>query len=56
MLLFSVCSERKEVISMLEDFFVKPETIVRLRGSWIGPQIEEYVAWLVERGFREAYS
>jgi integrase/recombinase XerD len=36
---------------MLEQYFVKPATIDRLRGSWIAPQIEQYVSWLVERGY-----
>ena len=36
---------------MLEQYFVKPATIDRLRGSWIAPQIEQYLAWLVERGY-----
>jgi len=36
---------------MLEQYFVKPATIDRLRGSWIAPQIEEYLTWLVERGY-----
>lgn len=36
---------------MLEEYFVKPETIDRIRGSWVGPQIESYVTWLVEQGY-----
>ena len=31
---------------MLEEYFVKPQTIDRIRGSWIGPQVECYVAWM----------
>jgi integrase/recombinase XerD len=31
---------------MLEQYFVKPATIDRLRGSWIGAEIEAYVAWM----------
>lgn len=36
---------------MLEQYFVKPETLDRIRGSWIGAEIERYVGWLVERGY-----
>lgn len=36
---------------MLEQFFVKPSTVDRLRASWIGGEIDAYVAWLVEHGF-----
>lgn len=36
---------------MLEAYFVKPETVDRVRGSWIGSEIEGYVAWLVEEGY-----
>src|SRR5262249_18959719 len=36
---------------MFEDYFVKPATVVRIRGSWIGPQVERYVAWLVDQGY-----
>lgn len=36
---------------MLEKYFVKPQTVDRIRGSWIGPQIEQYVAWLEEHGY-----
>ena len=36
---------------MLESYFVKPQTIDRIRASWVGPQIEEYVAWLAGQGY-----
>jgi hypothetical protein len=36
---------------MLEQYFVKPETIDRIRASWIGAEIEGYLGWLVERGY-----
>ena len=36
---------------MLEQFFVKPSTVDRLRASWIGAEIEAYVVWLVEHGY-----
>ena len=31
---------------MFEQYFVKPATIDRLRGSWIGSVIETYLVWL----------
>lgn len=36
---------------MLEQYFVKPATIDRIRGSWIATEIEAYLAWLVEHGY-----
>ena len=36
---------------MLERYFLKPETIDRLRASWIGGPIEQYVQWLNEQGY-----
>jgi site-specific recombinase XerD len=36
---------------MLERFFLKPDTVDRLRASWIGEPIEHYVQWLVEYGY-----
>jgi integrase/recombinase XerD len=36
---------------MLEEYFVKPQTVDRIRASWIGPQIEQYVTWLEEHGY-----
>ncbi|PZS12412.1 MAG: integrase [Pseudonocardiales bacterium] len=36
---------------MLEQYFVKPKTIDRIRGSWIAAEIEAYLVWLVERGY-----
>ena len=36
---------------MLEEYFVKPATIDRIRGSWIAAEIESYVVWLVEHGY-----
>lgn len=37
---------------MLEEYFVKPQTVDRVRASWIGPEIERYVDWLSEHGYR----
>jgi integrase/recombinase XerD len=36
---------------MLERYFLKPDTIDRLRESWIGEPIERYVAWLHEHRY-----
>ena len=36
---------------MLEKFFAKPQTVDRVRASWIGPEIERYVGWLSEGGY-----
>jgi site-specific recombinase XerD len=36
---------------MLEEYFIKPATIDRLRGSWIAAEIETYVAWLAGQGY-----
>jgi hypothetical protein len=31
---------------MLERYFIRPETVDRIRSSWIGGAIEQYVTWL----------
>ena len=36
---------------MLERYFVKPDTLDRLRASWIGEPIAQYVTWLHEHGY-----
>lgn len=36
---------------MLERYFVKPDTVDRIRSSWLGEAIERYVAWLTEQGY-----
>jgi len=36
---------------MLEEYFIKPATIDRLRRSWIAAEIETYVAWLAGQGY-----
>lgn len=36
---------------MFERYFIKPDTIDRLRASWIGEPIEQYVQWLSENGY-----
>lgn len=37
---------------MFEEYFIKPATVDRLRGSWIAVEIERYLGWLVEEGYR----
>ncbi len=36
---------------MLEQYFLKPSTIDRLRGSWVAAEIETYVAWMAGQGY-----
>ncbi len=36
---------------MLESYFLRPETVDRIRSSWIGDAIERYVGWLAEHGY-----
>jgi integrase/recombinase XerD len=36
---------------MLEGYFVKPSTIDKTRGSWLGSQIESYVEWMEVHGY-----
>ena len=35
---------------MLERYFARPQTVDRIRASWLGPAIEQYATWLIERG------
>ena len=37
---------------MLERYYIKPGTVDEVRASWIGAEIEAYVAWLAEHGYR----
>lgn len=34
---------------MLERYFVRPQTVDRIRALWLGPPIDQYVGWLTER-------
>jgi integrase/recombinase XerD len=36
---------------MLETYFVKPQTVDRIRACWIGAEIERYASWLSEQGY-----
>ena len=38
-------------VVMLEDHFVRPETIDRIRASWIAGPIEQYIQWLEKNGY-----
>jgi integrase/recombinase XerD len=38
---------------MLERYFLKPDTVDRLRASWIGEPIERYVQWLADHGYAD---
>jgi site-specific recombinase XerD len=37
---------------MLERYFVRPETVDRIRASWLGEPIERYVEWLTVQDYR----
>ena len=36
---------------MLEHYFLKPDTVDRIRNCWLGKPIEQYVDWLAEHGY-----
>ena len=38
---------------MIDHYYRKPQTIDRIRGSWLGEPIERYVTWLHEEGYAE---
>jgi len=38
-------------VVMLEKFFVRPESVDRIRSSWIGKEVEQYVCWLSDHGY-----
>ena len=35
---------------MLEDYFLKPKTLDRIRQSWIAQSSEKYLAWMEHHG------
>ncbi|MCP5070890.1 MAG: tyrosine-type recombinase/integrase [bacterium] len=39
---------------MLEEYFVRPETVDRIRGSWLADPIAAYVEWMSKRGCRHS--
>ena len=36
---------------MLERYFIRPDTVDRIRSSWLGDEIQAYVAWLAEQSY-----
>jgi len=36
---------------MLEQYYIRPVTVDRIRTSWIAPAIEKYVSWLTEQQY-----
>lgn len=36
---------------MLDVYYIRPETLDRIRASWIAPAIEQYVHWLTEQHY-----
>ena len=36
---------------MLEKYYVKPQTLDRIRAHWLGEPVERYVTWLHEQGY-----
>src|SRR5260370_32099912 len=38
-------------VLMLEDYYVKPSTIDRVRSSWLALKIESYLTWLQAHGY-----
>ena len=36
---------------MLENYYLRPVTIDRIRGSWIAPAVEQYVGWLAQQRY-----
>ena len=36
---------------MLERYYIKPDTVDRIRASWLGEPIEKYVTWLTEERY-----
>jgi site-specific recombinase XerD len=39
---------------MLDQYFTRPETVDRIRSSWLGEAIARYVAWLSEHAYKPA--
>jgi integrase/recombinase XerD len=36
---------------MLEHYYVRPDSVDRIRSAWMGAPIEKYVEWLTEQGY-----
>src|SRR5664279_1570794 len=41
---------RKEIV-LLKRYFIRPTTVDRIRASWLGEAIEDYVVWLTEQKY-----
>ena len=39
---------------MLDEYYVRPQAVDRIRASWIGSEIECYVVWLAEQSYSRA--
>lgn len=37
---------------MLEHYFIRPDTVDRIRASWLGDRIETYVTWMAEHAYK----
>ncbi len=37
---------------MLEHYFIRPDTVDRIRASWLGDRIETYVTWMSEHAYK----
>src|SRR6266700_7641336 len=40
-------------VVMLEQYFLKPTTVDRIRSNWLAPQIERYVEWMRSEGYAD---
>ena len=40
---------------MLEQYFLKPDTVAQSRSSWLGEPIKRYVKWLSSQGYPPGY-
>src|SRR3972149_5684607 len=49
--MISLRTAQKWRLSMLERYFIRPDTIDRIHASWIAEPIERYVEWLTGRGY-----
>jgi len=36
---------------MLERYFVRPDTLDRIRSSWLASPVEQYATWMLDRGY-----
>jgi hypothetical protein len=38
---------------MLEQYFLRPTTVDRIRSNWLAPQIEQYLEWMRAQKYAE---